>query len=476
MRRMWPLAMLVSLGTHGALLAGAQIIWGPKPLPAQRPSDARLEFAVQPVAASTADAGRVATEAAIAKSAGGQRVGGSAIPLSVAQASRPASATASSVPFAVDAVTAGDLSGPSALPVSPNSVQAIAGRASGQRTDEVEIPQSVALASRPASATAPSVSFATDAVAAARPTGRTALPVLPDLRPALAAAPESKPAPPLPPPSERSTASLAWSGDQGTLDPLSLAAIQAFMQPGDLATSDVNSGRLRDGIAATLSAVPCARLQTSFDPETGSIELRGHVPDDGLRAPVLAALQAQVGSAVPVRDRLRLLPRPQCQVLGAIVQTGLAQSTEQDTNPRVVGPDTFVRNYDFRAGQRLVFDMTAPDYPAVIYVDYFDATGNVLHMQPNDQVPTVLSAPESTLSVGQSAPGVPALKLIVGPPFGQEIAVAFATSVSLYEGVRPTVEPAEPYLQFLSAAIANARSSTPDFKGEWVYFLVTTAP
>jgi len=476
MRRVWPFAVLVSLATHGALLAGAQITWGPKPLPAQRPPEARLDLATQAVTASTADAAQVAGKAAATASAGGQRVGGSTIPQSVAQASRPASLTAPAVPFATKAVAAADPPIPLAPAVRPATMQALAAPVSGQRAADVDLPQSVAQASRPAAATAASVPYDANAVAAARPTGPTALPVVPDPSPAPAAAPESIAAPPLPPPSARGTAALAWSGDQVTLDPLSLAAIQAFMQPGDLAISAANTGRLRDGISATLSAVPCARLQTSFDPETGSIELRGHLPDDGLRAPVLAALQAQVGSALPVRDRLRLLPRPQCQVLGAIAETGLAQSTEQETNPRVVGPDTFVRDYDLKAGQQLVFDMTAPDYPAVIYVDYFDAEGNVLHMQPNDQVPAVVSAPKSALAVGQSAPGVPALRLIVGPPFGQEIAVAFATSVPLYDGVRPTVEPAGPYLGFLAAKIEAARASKPDFKGEWVYFFVTTAP
>ncbi len=313
-------------------------------------------------------------------------------------------------------------------------------------------------------------------LAAVQSSGPVALPAPPNALPANAAAPDTVLALTLAPPSEFRTASLAWVGDQGTLDPVSLAAIQAFMQSGDLALSDANSGRLRDGIANALSAVPCARLQTSFDPETGSIDLRGHLPDDGLRAPVLAALQAQVGSALPVRDRVRLLRRPLCQVLGAIAQTGLAQSTEQDTNPRIVGPDTFVRDYDLRAGQQVVFDMTAPDYPAVIYVDYFDAAGNVLHMQPNDQVPQTLHAPKSTLAVGKAAPGVPALQLIVSPPYGQEIAVAFATSVPLYAGVRPTVEAAEPYLAFLSGAVEKTRVATPDFKGEWVYFFVTTGP
>ncbi|MES2666180.1 MAG: hypothetical protein V4712_08780 [Pseudomonadota bacterium] len=425
MRRVWPLAIAVSVGTHGALLAGVALQWGAQDFAPQARPEARLNITDQPVTASTAKPAALAPEAANAASPKGAVVGDAAIPQSIA------------------------------TPLLPQATVA----------RPVAVPPATPAAALPAD------------LAAAVPSPGTPLPAA--ALNAAAAAPAAvtgQPAPSLAAQGERGTASLAWTGGDAALDPVSLAAIQAFMQPGDLATSGTNAGQVRDGIAATLAAVPCARLQTSFDPETGSLDLRGHLPEDGLRAPVLAALQAQVGSGIPVTDRLRLLPRPQCQALTAIADVGLAQSTEQDTNPRVVGADTFVRDYSLTAGQRLVFDMTAPDYPAVIYVDYFDAAGSVLHMQPNDQVPAVLSPAKSTLAVGQDAPGVPALQLIVGPPYGQEIAVAFAASVPLYAGVRPTVEPAAPYLEFLKQAVAQARANTPDFKGEWVYFFVTTAP
>jgi len=53
--------------------------------------------------------------------------------------------------------------------------------------------------------------------------------------------------------------------------------------------------------------------------------------------------------------------------------------------------------------------------------------------------------------------------------------VAFATSVPLYDGLRPMVEPAAPYLAFLRDRVAQARGAHADFKGEWVYFFISTA-
>ena len=62
----------------------------------------------------------------------------------------------------------------------------------------------------------------------------------------------------------------------------------------------------------------------------------------------------------------------------------------------------------------------------------------------------------------------------IGPPYGQEIAVAFAASEPLFDEIRPLIEPAEPYLAWLREKVAAARAADPDFKGEWVYFFVAT--
>ncbi len=276
-------------------------------------------------------------------------------------------------------------------------------------------------------------------------------------------------------PAEQGTAMLAWSGaGNETVDPVSLAAIQAFMQPGDLDQTNSDAGRVRDGIETLLTSIPCARLQTTFIPDTGSLELRGHIPNDAMRPQVLAALEAQIGAAIPVSDNLLILPRPQCGALSGIADIGLPQSTEQLTNSRVVGPNGFARNFTYTAGERLSLELTAPDYDGVVYVDFFSADGNVFHLQPNEIVGLEIYPAKSQFTVGKDIGDKPALDITISPPFGQEIAVAFATSAPLYDGLRPLVEPAEPYLEFLKTRVAAARSEQPNFKGEWVYFFVST--
>lgn len=281
-------------------------------------------------------------------------------------------------------------------------------------------------------------------------------------------------APALAPPAQRQAAALAWSGEgAASLDPVSLAAIQAFAEAGDPGGS---GPRVRDAIGGLLAQVSCARLQTVFDPASGALELRGHLPDAGLRGPVLAALGAQVGGAIPVADATLILPRPQCGALAQVEAVGLPQSDEQVGDPRVIGDRPFAAQWGFAAGEVLEFQMQAPDYPAYVYVDYFQADGQVFHLQPNDQVPLRLVQPKEAFRTGVRGGDLPNLRFLVGPPFGQEILVAFASSVQLYDTARPLVEPAEAYLAFLQGAVARARAADPSFQGEWYYFFVTTRP
>lgn len=356
----------------------------------------------------------------------------------------------------------------------------------------VATPPADALAAAPTLAPAlPATAPAAALAQALPPPAVAATPAAPAARPATPAAPPAPvaarvPAGPAQPPAaatQPATAALALPSERqvAALVPestglLPAEAVAAFLRPGDIMPGDAGVLAVRDGIAAALAQFPCARLQSGFNPETGSLDLRGHIPEPAMRDAVIAGLQAQLGPGVPVTGDLLILPRPQCQMLAAFDALGLPQSSEQFTNARVIGPDAHVRDYRFAEGDRLELELTAPDYPAYVLVDYFDADGNVLHLQPNPHVPAVLVPPRSSLSVGRATPDQPALAITIAPPFGQEIAVAFALSAPVFDDARPLIEPAAPYLADLGARIAAARAADPDFRGEWVYFFVTTAP
>ncbi|MCR8723318.1 DUF4384 domain-containing protein [Frigidibacter sp. ROC022] len=388
----------------------------------------------------------------------------------VAARTDPVAASATPAPVVVAAVVA-----------SPAPVAATPAVPAPAPAAEIAAPV-LAAAAPEAPALAPAAP-ATEAAPAAPPPADAAPATPPQAQDAPAAAPQtdaapdrtqgaSEPLPDTPPPAEKGKATLAPVGPDGELDPKSLEAIQAFMQPGDAAAA---ASEVRDGIEGLLASVPCARLQVEFDPDTGTLALRGHIPEEGLQAPVLAALQAQIGEGIPVEADLRILPRPQCGALSGIADVGLPQSTDQTSNPRIVGDDSYAREFSYKGGDRLTFDLNAPDYDAYVYVDYFDAGGNVIHLIPNDRIALSLTPAKTPLDVGQKREGQPYLDITIGPPYGQEIAVAFAASVPLYDGLRPFVEPADAYLAELKQRVAEARAADPSFKGEWVYFFISTS-
>lgn len=265
----------------------------------------------------------------------------------------------------------------------------------------------------------------------------------------------------------RLTPSLDWSPDGvGELDAAALLAVEAFLVPSGAA-------EVRDGIRTAMAAVDCARLRTEFDSVTGRVHLLGHVPADDVRATAISAVRSQLGSVLPVDDGLRVLPRPQCDVLGQIEASGLPQSEEQYKDAAMIGAQGFAREYAFTQGELLRIDLTAPDYDAYVYVDYFDGEGQVLHLGAIGGTPRLRSAGE-VFSVPGSQDGEPPVKFEIAPPFGQDIVLTIAVNAPLYNSPRPLVETAQAYLSFLQERMRFLKSE-PGFKGEWAYLFVTTS-
>lgn len=272
-------------------------------------------------------------------------------------------------------------------------------------------------------------------------------------------------------------ASVAWSGDSNTqLDEQSLAAIQSFMQPGEVAQSAAFGGSVRDGIGAALAQFPCSRLQAAFQPESGTLEIRGHVPAQAMKADVVAMLERSVGGAIPVGSSLLVLPAPQCGVLDSAEGLGFVQSKDQENDPLEIGKEAQAQILSFEEAQRVVFALQAPEFDAYIYVDYFDKDGTVVHVLPNDFVQDNRYAANESFALGDGSGPGGGLEMRVAPPFSQDIAVVLGTSRPLYDRPRPLQEDAESYLSWLRNRIREVKSEDPDFRGEWAYLFVRTGP
>ena len=475
---------VASVGVHIGVGLALPFILAPDPIDAQPRPKSQVQIETQQVARSDAAPVTPDSPTAQTEATQGAQIAQGAIAQSRAEPVAPPTEQAVASAPVVPVTTA------TAAPATPLAASLAAQVELAQTVDPAEpLAASAAPVAQIAATVAPVAQIAATVAPAAqinasaapveqvRASTPTAAPLTASAAPAQtlpdAAAARTSVAPAIAPPSEHFTAALAFSGGaQAQIDAASLATIQSFMRPGDLQTQ---TDQVRDAMQTLLESVPCARLQAAFNPDTGSIELRGHVPDEGLRGPILAALQAQVGVGIMVTDSMLILPRPQCGALGGIGAMGLPQSTDQLTNPLLVGTDAQERTYNYTQGDQMILDLAAPDYDAYIYVDFFDANGNVIHLVPNETVPLTLRPAKSAMRIGAGEDGTPYLNITIGPPYGQEIAAAFAASAPLYDGVRPLSEPAEPYLAWMAGQVAAARAADPDFKGEWVYFFVSTA-
>ncbi len=500
--RAWTLGLGASALLHGAGLAAIGLTTEPQELPDQPVPKSQFSIEAAEVPRSRADAEATEGNTLPEAEADSTQAASGAVPQTVAKAASINGVVAKTASVIGTAVSAASNTGLKAEVANNPSAKVVASAiaptaiyAQTQREGTVAAVTPTAVAVSSVSAT-PTVAQATQPAtpmvnavnapvavspdvalnAAPIPESETSRPlqsaVTPDTQTAPATAPQSASLDQSPLPAIAGKATLAWAGDDSAaVSAESLAAIAAFTQEGDLSAA---SAQVRDGIEGILASMPCARLQTTFLAETGQLELRGHVPEEGLKGPVLAALRAQVGDAIPLSEELLILPRPQCGALAGIANIGLPQSNEQLDNPKVIGADGFARNTTYFDGDAFYLEMTGADYDAYLYVDYFDKDGNVIHLQPNEFVPNELVPADAEVLVAKSDGDKPALELTISAPFGQEIAAAFAASVPLYEGNRPLVEPAEPYLAFLKEQVAKARAEHPDFKGEWVYFFITT--
>lgn len=434
----WLLSLSTSLALHGGTLAGLLWATAPRPIPVQPSPASQINLQSYSVPESRAEPTAPEAETARPRAAEATALPQREIRQSRAAADPPPQTTAQPVQ------TAGQVLHPTAAPSARQAALTVA-RAP---TAAAALPSALAAASR-----LPTV--------AAKP----------------APLPQPPGAAPLPPPTTHARAELAFDAAGATaVDPLSVAAYQSFVAPQDAGAAATD---LRDSLAALLAAVPCARIQLSFDPETTVLSLTGHIPQPGAALPVMQALQAQMGRNITLRDQLQILPPPLCSNLSGMAAVGLPPSTDQITNPLLLGDSTQTRSFHFTEGEALVLSLQGADYDAYVQVDYFDAAGQVLHLSPAPGEGLAKTPARAALTIGAPAPlpaGAPGLYIQIAPPFGQELAVAFASTSPLNTRERPLIEPAGPYLDWLRQNITQARTADPDFKGEWVYFLVESAP
>jgi hypothetical protein len=273
-------------------------------------------------------------------------------------------------------------------------------------------------------------------------------------------------------------------------------------------TTALMAAALRDSIAKQLSPVEVERAQkrvAAFAPATGAVELPG--ADQGTSAggltldALLTALPPTACGTIAVttaeggqfavtgyvaKGRLQEVLAPEiagylernsvaikltelepslCPVLEAVAAVGKEPTT---VLPVVLHDERGTEKDIFRDGDHLIVDIPELPDDRLISVDYFQHDGRVLHLVGGAAQPLMLRAGQR-LALGDPASGQQ--EWTVGPPFGQDMIVVYATRAPLFVKARPGIERAVDYLAALQPRLAAA-AGTDDIRLR--YRLVTT--
>jgi type IV/VI secretion system ImpK/VasF family protein len=198
----------------------------------------------------------------------------------------------------------------------------------------------------------------------------------------------------------------------------------------------------RDVLQSQLAGFGCSRIQATVD-DDNKVTLSGYISErdevDRLVKNVLS-----IKGVKDVTTDLHSIAQPYCEVLQAI-SDHLPGNGTPDPSLQFIPNEA---NGQFHEGENLLLKLSVPAIKGYFYLDYYQKDGSVVHMLPNPVDRNNLLDGDP----GEITIGAPPFKRIypVSPPFGQEMVVALASPVPLFQLQRQEVEGRKSYLSELS--------------------------
>ena len=239
-----------------------------------------------------------------------------------------------------------------------------------------------------------------------------------------------------------------------------------------------------DAALATLPALPPdVATATAAEPDADPVD---GVADAALLARVASLLETnfpcaeivpalgengavRLAGSVARQDDMRLLERALADIAGlqglelAVEPRGdypcAAAALASRAMPRAVERLAVNKpDHVYHEGDSLIVEIeAAPDREAHVYLDYFDAAGNVIHLRPNPLAEATRLAPGEIGRHGvppeERRSGVRYYEVV--PPFGRNLVLLMAADAPLFDSRRPEIEPAGDYLRALEALVAE---------------------
>jgi tRNA A-37 threonylcarbamoyl transferase component Bud32 len=199
---------------------------------------------------------------------------------------------------------------------------------------------------------------------------------------------------------------------------------------------------IRDALAASLHNASCS-LTHSTD-QDGHVVVSGVI---GRNAETAAADLARASlpagaSADSYTLRLNTFDGPYCGVVD-LIRAAAAQP---------IGLNLRNNATVLRKDDDIVPQITMPDFPAWLTVDYFSSDGGVAHLHPTTVAAAHQEAAGSHITLGNT----PKERWQVDVPFGTDMIVAIASSAPLFTRPRPNSDTGATYLTALNHALNEA--------------------
>lgn len=210
---------------------------------------------------------------------------------------------------------------------------------------------------------------------------------------------------------------------------------------------------------------------TSAVGDDGTVQLEGLVAS----AEELATLRRAVANIPDLRvsNRVAVYRPPQCEA------ASLLKSTAASVN-EPIGPQLRFNhaNRVYKGDDILMVDAAATSqFAGYLYVDYFDAEGQVVHMLPTPlHLKNSMNGGES-VTLGAPKEGGPTGERVyeISEPFGPALVTAISSPRPLFPPRAQEMESAKTYLAALSRALKSA-AATPDGAVVASYALIKTVP
>jgi hypothetical protein len=213
-------------------------------------------------------------------------------------------------------------------------------------------------------------------------------------------------------------------------------------------TSPPSIEELRAQVAAATAGYQCAAVDYVVAPDR-SVTFSGHVATESDLQRLRNDVDGIRGISGAANFDVRLMVRPYCEV--AALLAPLTAQLGRDA-PRIA---LATKANEARIGDCLMLDVIAPSFDSYVYVDYFDAEGEVLHLFPNRWDVLNIKPPRNHFILGKPAQTADCWRL--SGPAGEQLISLIGAKKPLFPTGRPDTENARDYL----ASLSNAMKAVP---------------